>query len=207
MVFDPGQGPRHSWTGSEGVVCLRALWEMETDPALRAAYAQGLRASAELAAQSLPLCRKFDVNGTEHFEHDWRVMNEAWKPQHSEAETVAVANAGLRVQHAPRRGCIWRKTTCASPAFAAWVVTLCPDDAFVAQHRAGDLRGHRALPLRPALPLAILPGRVGLVSAPSHSVTRPTIAVQLADLKEIGGNVRVHRQLHSSLSWKSSSGA
>jgi hypothetical protein len=139
MVFDLGQGKRHSWTGSEGVICLRALWEMETDPALRAAYAQGLRASAELSAKSLPLCREFDVNGKEHFEHNWRVMNEVWKPQHSEAETVEVANAGLRVQgrHSPRLNL--EKNYAREPCFAAWVVTLCPDDAFVARHRAAIL--------------------------------------------------------------------
>jgi hypothetical protein len=139
MVFDPGQGKRHSWTGSEGVICLRGLWEMEADPALRAAYAQGLRASAELSAKSLPLCREFDVNGKEHFEHDWRVMNEVWKSQHSEAETVEVANAGLRVQgrHSPRLNL--EKNYVREPCFAAWVVTLCPDDKFVAQHRAAIL--------------------------------------------------------------------
>ena len=135
MVFDPSQGLRHSWTGSEGVVCLRALWELETDPALRAAYAQGLRASAELSAKSLPLCRQFDVNGTERFEHDWRVMNEAWKPQHSEADTVTVANAGLRVQHRVSPRLHLEKDWVREPCFAAWVVTLCPDAAFVTQHR------------------------------------------------------------------------
>ena len=135
MVFDPGQGPRHSWTGSEGVACLRALWELETDPALRSAYAEGLRSSAELAAQSLPLCRKFDVHGTEHFEHNWHVMNEAWKPQHSEAETVAVANAGLRVQHRASPRLHLEKDYVREPCFAAWVITLCPDATLVACHR------------------------------------------------------------------------
>ncbi len=136
MVFDPGQGARHSWTGSEGVICLRALWEMETDPELRAAYAQGLRASAELSARSLPLCQQFEVNGTEHFEHNWRLMNEAWQPQNSEAETVAVANAGLRVQHRVSPRMHLEKDWMREPCFAAWVVALCPDAAFVAQHRA-----------------------------------------------------------------------
>jgi hypothetical protein len=135
MVFDPGQGPRHSWTGSEGVICLRALWEMETDAALREAYAQGLRHSAELAAQSLPLIDQFDVNGKEVFNVDWRVMNEAWKPQHSEADAVAVAQAGLRLQgkHSPRMHI--EKNYLREPCFAAWVVTLCPDRDFVRQHR------------------------------------------------------------------------
>jgi len=139
MVFDPGQGKRHSWTGSEGVVCLRALWEMETDPALRDAYAQGLRGSAELSAKSLPLCREFNVNGKERFEHDWRVMNEAWKPQHSEAETVEVANAGLRVQSRASPRLHLEKDWVREPCFAAWVVTLCPDAVLVSRYREAIL--------------------------------------------------------------------
>lgn len=139
MVFDPGQGPRHSWTGSEGVVCLRALWEMETDPAMREAYASGLKGSAALSALSLPLCKKFDPDNTEHFEHNWRLMNEAWKPQLSEADAVAVANAGLRVQHRVSPRLHLEKDWVREPCFAAWVVTLCPDKAFVAQHREAIL--------------------------------------------------------------------
>lgn len=135
MEFDPGQGPRHSWTGSEGVICLRALWEMETDPARKAAYAEGLLHSAELSAKSLPLIEKFDNDGKEVFNVDWRVMNEAWKPQHSEEDAVAVALAGLRVQHAASPRMHIEKDYLREPCFAAWVVTLCPDVEFVKQHR------------------------------------------------------------------------
>lgn len=135
LVFDPAQGARHSWTGSAGVVCLRALWEMETDPALKAAYEQGLHHSAELSAQSLSLVEKFDVNGKEVFDPDWRVMNGAWKPQHSEEDAVAVAIAGLRLQHkaSPRLGI--EKDLMRETCFATWVVALCPDAEFVKQHR------------------------------------------------------------------------
>jgi len=136
MVFDPGQGPRHSWTGSAGVVCLRALWEMENDPVLKATYAEGLRHSAALSAKSLSLIEKFDVNGTEVFNTDWRVMNEAWKPQHSEADAVAVANAGLRLQHKASPRLHIEKDYLREPCFAAWVVTLCPDADVLQQHRA-----------------------------------------------------------------------
>ena len=135
MVFDPGQGPRHSWTGSEGVICLRALWEMETDDEIRSSYMLGLRASAELAVGGLALCRKFDVEGKERFEPNWRLMNEAWKPQHSEAEAVAVALDGLRVQHRVSPRMHWEKDYVREPCFAAWVVTLCPEKAVVARHR------------------------------------------------------------------------
>ncbi len=131
VVFDPGQGPRNSWTSSPGVASLRALWEMETDPALRKIFEEGLRRSAELTATSLAICEKFDPANNAHFEHDWRVMNEAWKPQHSEAETVAVANAGLRVQSRASPRLHLEKDFVREPCFAAWVVTLCPDLAFV----------------------------------------------------------------------------
>lgn len=136
MVFDPGQGPRHSWTGSESVICLRGLWEMETDSELKAAYAEGLRHSAELTANSLPLISEFDVNGTEVFDVDWRVMNGAWKPQQSEADAVAVALAGLKLQHAASPRMHIEKDYLREPCFAAWVVTLCPDREFVMTHRA-----------------------------------------------------------------------
>jgi hypothetical protein len=135
MVFDPGQGPRHSWTGSEGVICLRALWEMETDPALKAVYAEGLRHSAELSARSLPLISEFDVNGTEPFNVDWRVMNGAWKPQTSELESVQVALAGLKLQHAASPRMHIEKDYLREPCFAAWVVTLCPDRDYVMSQR------------------------------------------------------------------------
>ena len=136
MEFDPGQGPRNSWTSSPGVASLRALWEMETNPALREIFAEGLRRSAELCATSLPICEKFDPANTAHFEHNWRVMNEAWKPQHSEAETVAVANAGLRLQSRASPRLHLEKDYVREPCFAAWVVTLCPEAAFVGEHAA-----------------------------------------------------------------------
>lgn len=140
MVFDPAQGRKHSWTGSEGVICLRALWEMETDAGMKAAYAEGLRHSAELAAESLPLIEKFDVNGTEAFNVDWHVMNAAWKPQSDEADAVAVANAGLRVQGKASPRLHIEKAYLREPCFAAWVITLCPDREFVMQHREAILK-------------------------------------------------------------------
>lgn len=136
MVFDPGQGPRHSWTGSEGVICLRALWEMEKDPALHAIYAEGLLHSAELSAQSLPLIEKFDVHGTERFSIDWRVMNAAWKPQLSEQDAVDVAKAGLRLQGQDSPRLHIEKNYLREPCFAAWVVTLCPDRDYVQSQRS-----------------------------------------------------------------------
>lgn len=140
LVFDPAQGPRHSWTGSVGVTALRALWELETNGEWKAAYAEGLRHSAELSAKSLPLIEKFDVDGTEHFEQNWRLMNEAWKPQQSETEAVAVAVAGLRVQSRISPRLHLEKDYMREPVFAAWVVTLCPDETYVRTQREAILR-------------------------------------------------------------------
>ena len=63
-------------------------------------------------------------------------MNEAWKPQNSEAEVVEVANLGLRVQSRRSPRMHIEKDLLREPCFAAWVVTLCPDRELVAQHRA-----------------------------------------------------------------------
>ncbi len=133
-----------SWTGAPGVAALRGLWEMEEDPDLREAYAQGLRASARLAAESLPLTRSFDNKAQQVFLHDWRVLNEWWKPQHSEEEAVAVAMAQVRElgRRSPRRWHEFRFVR--EPLFAAWIVTLCPNRAVVEEHRAAILEtlGH-----------------------------------------------------------------
>ena len=51
---------RHNWTSASSVGGLRGLWEMEDEPELKAAFARGLSASAELAAQSLDLALRYD---------------------------------------------------------------------------------------------------------------------------------------------------
>jgi hypothetical protein len=136
MEFDPAQGARHSWTGSEGVICLRGLWEIESDPGRKNAFAEGLRHSAELSAKSLPLVDRFDVDGTEAFDVDWHVMNQVWKPQLTEKDAVDVAVAGLRIQGKASPRMHLEKDYLREPCFAAWVVTLCPDREYVAKQRA-----------------------------------------------------------------------
>lgn len=125
MIFEHGH--KHSWTACSSVVALRALWELETDPTLKAAYARGLEASADLALESLPIAEQFDPADTSRFEPDWRKMNHLWKPQQTEHEAVALAQAQLREfgKLSPRRG---RETNfIREPVFAAWIVTLAPD--------------------------------------------------------------------------------
>ncbi len=122
------------WTGSVSVACLRELWEMEGDSAVRSRFAAGLAASAEFAATILPKCRGFDLNGKSRFEGDWRKLLQFWRPQNSivDAEEVAREQLAFKNRLSPRR----REETqfVREPAFAAWIVSLCPDRGLVSRH-------------------------------------------------------------------------
>ncbi len=124
----------HTWTACPGVVGLRGLWEMESDPALKTAYEQGLRASAAVAAESLPLARQFDNDDRQTFLVDWHAINTLWHPQKSVKETLAQARKQLELLDSlsPRRP--YEVRLMREPLFAAWVVTLCPDPAVLRQH-------------------------------------------------------------------------
>lgn len=125
MVF--WYSKHHNWTSCAAVGGLRGLWELEPDTAIKADFAQGLVASAKLAAEWLLLAQQFDNADTSHFEMDWRVMNKDWKPQQTEQEAQDLAQVQLKnfMKLAPRRG----KETAfiREPSAAAWIVTLTAD--------------------------------------------------------------------------------
>lgn len=136
MVFEYAR--YHTWTSCTCVGAVRALWEMETDESVRAEFARGLQASADLAFKSLPMARQFDNADTSHFEMNWRVMNAGWKPQQTEQEAQDLAHVQLKnyLKISPRRG---KETEFVrEPTAAAWVVTLAPDAAIL-KSRAGDV--------------------------------------------------------------------
>ena len=130
---------KRMWTGSVSVACLRELWEMVPDDAVRSRFARGLSASAEFAATVLPQCRGFDPDGTSPFEGAWRKLLPLWRPQRSIADAEAVAREQLAFKHriSPRRR--EEMQFVREPAFAAWIVSLCPDRAVVARHRDAAL--------------------------------------------------------------------
>ena len=127
--------PTHNWTSCGSVAGLRGLWELETDPELKADFAAGLGASADLAAASLPLYEKFDPDRPSEFSQDWRrAMLPLWKPQ-TETEAVELAIQQLKAfeKISPRR-----RTEAAyirEPSAAAWIVTLCPEPDRVSPHQ------------------------------------------------------------------------
>lgn len=134
MHFD-NEKHRQSWTGASGVTVLRGLWELEQDPEVKAAYGRGLAASAALAAGGLEMHAKFKVDAPQKFHHDWRVLNQWWRPQHSEQDAVDVAIFQVKElgKLSPQR--YQEHSFVREPCYAAWVVTLCPDPAVVAAHR------------------------------------------------------------------------
>lgn len=133
MTFDRH---KHSWTACSGVCALRGLWEMEADEGLRSRYSLGLQRSADLAMESLPIAEEWDNADTSHFEHNWRVMNEQWKPQKTirEAHDLALKQFKAISKAAPRRGLETHLVR--EPCFAAWIVTLAPDEALLRSRAA-----------------------------------------------------------------------
>jgi hypothetical protein len=128
--------PTHAWTSCVAVGTLRCLWEMEEEPALKADYATGLRASAVLAAECLPLAEKFDRANPSVFSQDWRTaMMPLWKPHTTEQEAVDLAIAQLKAfgKISPRRHS--EANFIREPSAAAWIVSLCPDKEVVKTHR------------------------------------------------------------------------
>lgn len=125
----------HNWTSCSSVAALRALWELESDASLKAAYARGLAASADLAAQSLPLANEFDPHDDSTFSIDWRTpMMPLWKPQRTAQEAQELASRQLREfrKASPRQG---KETAFVrEPASAAWIVALAADSSQVRRH-------------------------------------------------------------------------
>ena len=100
---------------------------MEEEPKRKAAYRQGLVASASLAAESLALAKQFDPADSSTFVMDWRVMNVDWKVQKTphEAQDLALRQLKPFMKLAPRRG---KETAFVrEPTAASWIVTLSPD--------------------------------------------------------------------------------
>lgn len=124
----------HTWTHCPGVAGLRGLWDLEKDPALKAAYEQGLRASAEVAEESLPLAGKFDNEDQSFFLLDWRKLNTLWHDQKTVREAIDLGRKQLELLDSlsPRR--VYELQFMREPLFAAWVISLCPDPAILRQN-------------------------------------------------------------------------
>lgn len=123
------------WTGVSGVVDLLVLHELEKDESVRDRYAEGLNASARSAAEGIALWKQFDNNDLKKFEGDWRLLNEWWKPQHSEQDALDVAKVQVEqlVKMSPRR--VQELNYMREPIWMSWIVTMAADKSIVDTHR------------------------------------------------------------------------
>ncbi len=129
----PGEPPRYPespnlWTSAASQAALRALWEMERRPEVRARFRAGLDTNARSAARFIAGHRTYDNANGEIFDVDWRKLNASWRPQANIAEAVKLASAEYRVWKtiSPRK--VTESEKMRDPLFAAWVVVLAGND-------------------------------------------------------------------------------
>lgn len=127
-----------SWHNSPSVACLRLLWELEKDSAIRDAYRQGLEITATNSLKSISNAIKMTFNDTSKFDIDWRKMNIFWRPQSTDtaSENVAITQLVDLNKRYSRR--IKEHFYVREPCFAAWHITLAPDQS-VLRRRLPDL--------------------------------------------------------------------
>ncbi|MEW6303399.1 MAG: hypothetical protein AB1705_08015 [Verrucomicrobiota bacterium] len=123
------------WTSASCQAGLRALAEMEADPAVRERFRQGLERNAVKAAEHVSRYREYDNESAEVFDVDWRFLNEKWRPQRTIDEAVKLAQIQVRDWNArsPKRRL--ESLHLREPLFAAWVVALSGNSELVAKQR------------------------------------------------------------------------
>lgn len=124
----PEEKDSYVWTKSMSQAALRALAELDDDPAFR----EGLAASARSAAPHLARGRGFDLGNADSFDADWRFLNAAWRPQRDCEEAIALARELLPLWAERNPRSPYEDDTVREPLFAAWVVRL----AGFGEHRA-----------------------------------------------------------------------
>jgi hypothetical protein len=131
----PARYPDHPplWTSASSQGALRCLLEMDPDGSAHAFYRSGLHANAVRAAAYVSRFRLYDNDTKLAFRHDWRFLNELWRPQESIQEGVKVATVQVREWHkqSPRK--VYESDNVRDPLFAAWIVALSGDRDLIAK--------------------------------------------------------------------------
>lgn len=123
---------------------LLALYTLETDEAVRAAFRRGLRLNGVCAAPYILHYVRYDNANADAFDVDWRKLEALWKPQATVEEAVRLAEAQHRHwtgQMVPRKAMEYHVVR--QPLYAAWIALLSLDAdtaAFAREHAAKLLR-------------------------------------------------------------------
>ena len=123
------------WTSAIAQAALRGLWELETDPAWRAGYAQGLAINARNAVPHLDRWRRYDPANRLAFDVDWRFLFPSWRPQASCDEAILLGRKQLPLWAERNPRSIWEDDVMREPLFAGWIIALSGDAALLRAHR------------------------------------------------------------------------
>jgi hypothetical protein len=141
----PGEPPRYPespsiWTSASTQAGLRALAELETDAAVKAAFQRGLDANAASATRFIAAYRNYDNANALAFDGNWRSVASNWAAQAEIGEAVQLARKQYSAwnRQSPRR--VAEADGMRDPLFAAWIVALAGNRELLAQ-ADGDLRG------------------------------------------------------------------
>lgn len=141
----PGEPPRYPespnlWTSTSSQAALRALWEMESDPLVRADFQTGLDANAASAARFVAGFKRYDNDNALVFDIRWRALTESWQPQPLIAEAVKLGTLQYRAwkKISPRK--VAESEQMRDPLFAAWIVAL-SGNASIIRSVNGDIDG------------------------------------------------------------------
>ena len=125
----PGEPPRYPespsiWTSASTQAGLRALADMESDRAVKAAFQRGLDANAASASRFIAAYRTYDNDNALAFDINWRAVATNWVPQAEIGEAVQLARKQYSAwnRQSPRR--VAEADAMRDPLFAAWIVAL-----------------------------------------------------------------------------------
>ena len=123
------------WTSASSQAGLRALADMEDDPATKAAFQKGLRANAQRVQPYIALSASYDNDNRKKYSPDWRPLNSHWNPQASIEEAVQLGNRQkpVWIEISPRR--VDESERMRDPLFASWIVALSGDRELIGQAR------------------------------------------------------------------------
>jgi hypothetical protein len=123
------------WTSASSQAGLKALSDMEDEPAARAAFEKGLRANAQRVAPYIALSTSYDNDNQKQYSPDWRPLNAHWVAQASIEDAVQLGNRQKPVWSgiSPRR--IDEAERMRDPLFASWIVALSGDRELIGQSR------------------------------------------------------------------------
>lgn len=105
---------------------IRDLYELESDPVIRASYLQALQANARTVMPQLAEAANAADWKSAAFNPDWRALNELWTTQTTSEEATKVAQKQFKLWN--NKGRNLEIKSLREPVCAAWIIFLVPNE-------------------------------------------------------------------------------